>query len=110
MSGKPSLKGKRKKASGRKPRPRVRVQTSRYGRELIVDETFASFQRPGGEIATGSVWDAIAAPLLALSPARRNDGVGPCFAFPLLNESDLQKVLDGILFCSHMSRGYVYMS
>ena len=48
MSGKPSLKGKRKKGSGRKPRPRVRVQTSRYGRELIVDETFASFQRPGG--------------------------------------------------------------
>lgn len=71
MSGKQSLKGKHKKAPGRKPRPRVRVQTSRYGRELIVDETFASFQRSGGEIATGSVWDAIAAPLLALSPARR---------------------------------------
>ncbi len=71
MSGKQRAKDTRKKTSGAKFRPRVRVQTSRYGRELIVDETFASFQRPGGEIATGSVWDALAAPLLALAPARR---------------------------------------
>jgi len=51
-------------------RPRVRVQESRYGRELIVDETFASLYRPG-EAATGSVWDAIAAPLLLRAPAER---------------------------------------
>lgn len=59
---------KKNKAGGK--RARVRVQTSRFGRELIVDETFASLHRPG-EIATRSVWDAIAAPLLALPPARR---------------------------------------
>lgn len=40
------------------------------GRELIVDGTFASFYRPG-QAATGSVWDAIAAPLLMLPPRRR---------------------------------------
>jgi spermidine synthase len=48
---------------------RVRVQESRYGRELIVDETFASFYRPDSP-TTGSVWDAIAAPLLALPASR----------------------------------------
>lgn len=36
----------------------------------MVDETFASFYRPG-EIATQCVWDAIAAPLLWLEPKRR---------------------------------------
>ncbi len=41
----------------------MRVQESRYGRELIVDETFASLYRPG-DASTGSVWDAIGAPLL----------------------------------------------
>ncbi|MFP6640453.1 MAG: methyltransferase domain-containing protein [Myxococcota bacterium] len=46
------------------------MQTSRFGRELIVDETFASLHRPG-EIATLNVWDAIAAPLLALPESRR---------------------------------------
>jgi spermidine synthase len=45
------------------------VKRGRDGRELIVDGTFASFYRPGSAV-TGSVWDAIAAPLLAL-PARR---------------------------------------
>ncbi len=40
------------------------------GRELIVDGTFASFYRPGSPV-TGSVWDAISAPLLALPPRRR---------------------------------------
>lgn len=40
------------------------------GRELIVDGTFASFYQPGSPV-TGSVWDAIAAPLLALAPKRR---------------------------------------
>lgn len=56
--------------SKRPARARVRVQESRFGRELIVDETFASFYRPGA-VSTGSVWDAIAAPLLALPPQRR---------------------------------------
>ena len=51
-------------------KPRVRVQESRYGRELIVDETFASLYRPG-RAATGSVWDAIGAPLLMRAPAER---------------------------------------
>lgn len=51
-------------------RPRVFVRDSRHGRELVVDGTFASFYRPG-EVSTGSVWDAIAAPLLALPEARR---------------------------------------
>jgi spermidine synthase len=36
----------------------------------VVDETFASFYRPG-EIATHCVWDAIAAPILWLRPELR---------------------------------------
>lgn len=59
---------KRKKS--KRSRARVRVQESAHGRELIIDETFASLYRPGSA-ATGSVWDAIAAPLLALPPRRR---------------------------------------
>jgi spermidine synthase len=50
-------------------RKRVRVQGGPHGRELIVDETFASYYRPG-MTTTGSVWDAIAAPLLSLPPGR----------------------------------------
>jgi len=49
---------------------RVRVVEGRRGRELIVDGTFASFYRPGSPV-TGSVWDAIVAPLLALPRPRR---------------------------------------
>ncbi len=49
---------------------RVRVERGRGGRRLIVDETFASFYRPGSA-TTGSVWDAIAAPLLALPASAR---------------------------------------
>jgi spermidine synthase len=48
----------------------VRVQESRHGRELIVDETFASLYRPG-DASTGSVWDAIGAPLLLRPEGRR---------------------------------------
>ena len=48
---------------------RVHVKQVDAGRELIVDGTFASFYQPGSAV-TGSVWDAIVAPLLAL-PARR---------------------------------------
>ncbi|MEZ4334032.1 MAG: fused MFS/spermidine synthase [Myxococcota bacterium] len=48
----------------------MRVEDRAGARTLVVDETFASFYRPG-ELATRCVWDAIAAPLLALAPARR---------------------------------------
>jgi spermidine synthase len=54
----------------REERPRVRIDDSGGTRALVVDETFASFYRPG-EIATHCVWDAIAAPILWLSPKRR---------------------------------------
>ena len=51
--------------------PRIRVDEEGGGtRTLVVDETFASFYRPG-EIATHCVWDAIAAPILWLPPKRR---------------------------------------
>ena len=55
---------------GREERPRVRVDDDGETRTLVVDETFASFYRPG-EIATHCVWDAIAAPILWLPPKRR---------------------------------------
>jgi spermidine synthase len=41
-------------------------------RTLRIDGSFASLYRPGRE-TTGSVWDGIAAGLLALPPARRRD-------------------------------------
>lgn len=50
----------------------MHVVEGEAGRELIVDGTFASFYRPGSAV-TGSVWDAIAAPLLALPASRRRD-------------------------------------
>lgn len=53
----------------RTARPRVRVQAGPHGRELIVDETFASLLRDDGP-ATGCVWDAIAAPALLLQGRR----------------------------------------
>jgi spermidine synthase len=48
----------------------VRVDDDGETRSLIVDETFASFYRPG-TVATRCVWDAIAAPVLWLPPHRR---------------------------------------
>ena len=51
-------------------RGRVHVREGRHGRELRVDGTLASYYRPG-VASTGSVWDAIAAPILALEPGRR---------------------------------------
>jgi SAM-dependent methyltransferase len=52
-------------------RTRVRVERTAGGdRRLEIDGTFASFWRAGGA-ATGSVWDALAAPLLALPRERR---------------------------------------
>lgn len=49
---------------------RVGVERRRGGLALTVDGTFASFYRPGRS-ATGSVWDALVAPLAWLPPARR---------------------------------------
>ena len=49
---------------------RIEVRESRWGRELIIDGTLASFFQEG-RVDTGSVWDALAAPLLALPPERR---------------------------------------
>jgi spermidine synthase len=49
---------------------RVEVKMNRRGRTLRIDGTFASWYQPGRE-TTGSVWDALAAPLLLLPPARR---------------------------------------
>jgi len=54
--------------AGRKARVRV-VKRGRR-RELRVDGTFASSWRPG-EVTTGSVWDALALPILALPPTGR---------------------------------------
>ena len=48
----------------------MRIEDEGEGRSLVVDETFASFYRPG-EVVTRCVWDAIAAPLLWLPPSRR---------------------------------------
>ena len=46
------------------------MRVSPRGRELRIDGTFASWWRPGSA-ATGGVWDALAAPVLTLPPARR---------------------------------------
>jgi spermidine synthase len=53
-------------------RPRVEVRKSGDGLALKVEGTFASWYRPGS-VVTGSVWDAIAAPVLALPPGRRKE-------------------------------------
>ena len=51
-------------------RSRVRVVVQGTRRTLRIDGSFASTWQPGRE-TTGSVWDGIAAGLLALPPARR---------------------------------------
>ena len=48
----------------------MRVDDDGDTRSLVVDDTFASFYRPG-VVATHCVWDAIAAPILWLPPSRR---------------------------------------
>jgi spermidine synthase len=48
---------------------RVHVRAGRRGLELRVDGTLASYYEPG-QASTGSVWDAIAAPVLALRRGR----------------------------------------
>ncbi len=50
---------------------RVEVKRSGKGRALWIDGTFASWYEPGKAI-TGSVWDALAAPLLLLPKPRRD--------------------------------------
>lgn len=45
--------------------PRIQVKEDRRGRTLRIDGTFASFYAPG-RATTGSVWDALVAPLLWL--------------------------------------------
>lgn len=57
-------------ARKRPERPRVRIDDSGGARTLVIDETFASWYRPG-TVTTRCVWDAIAAPLLWLPPQRR---------------------------------------
>jgi spermidine synthase len=56
--------------SGRGARGRSEVVRRGGALELRVDGTFASLYRADTPL-TGSVWDALAAPLLALAPARR---------------------------------------
>ncbi len=51
-------------------KPRVVVKVGARGRSLRVDGSFASWYAPGRAV-TGSVWDALAAPLLLLPPRRR---------------------------------------
>jgi spermidine synthase len=53
-----------------KPRPRVRTRHTRHGIELRIDGTLASIFKPG-QASAGPVWDALAAPLVALPPHRR---------------------------------------
>lgn len=62
----------RRKRPARTRRPRVEVRKSGDGVALEVEGTFASWYRPGSSV-TGSVWDAIAAPLLALPAKRRKE-------------------------------------
>jgi precorrin-6B methylase 2 len=47
--------------------PHVHTRLTRQGLELRVDGTLASLLKPG-RVTSGPVWDAIAAPLLALPP------------------------------------------
>ena len=49
---------------------RIQIRESTQGRALVIDGTFASWWSRDGK-ATGSVWDALVAPLLALPAARR---------------------------------------
>jgi predicted membrane-bound spermidine synthase len=62
----------RSKRPVRERRPRVEVRKSGNGIALKVEGTFASWYQPGSAV-TGSVWDAIAAPLLALPETRRRE-------------------------------------
>jgi precorrin-6B methylase 2 len=58
------------RARGSTRSPRIEVRVSPRGRALRIDGTFASWWAPGSAV-TGGVWDALAAPVLMLPPARR---------------------------------------
>lgn len=62
----------RRRRPVRARRPRVEVRKSGEGIALNVEGTFASWYRPGSSV-TGSVWDAIGAPVLALPEKRRKE-------------------------------------
>jgi len=62
----------RRKRPVRARRPRVEVKKSGKGLALQVEGTFASWYQEGSSV-TGSVWDAIAAPVLALPVERRKE-------------------------------------
>ncbi len=49
---------------------KVEVRKLAGGRALRIDDTFASWYRPG-QVLTNSVWDALVAPIAWLSPSRR---------------------------------------
>jgi len=63
-------RGARGDVTARRRAEDVQVRESRQGRALRIDGTFASWYAPGSPL-TGSVWDALAAPLLLLPPPRR---------------------------------------
>ncbi len=56
--------------TARRVRPRIQVRDGPRGRTLRVDGTYASWYAPG-RATTGSVWDALVAPLLWLPKHRR---------------------------------------
>ncbi len=59
-----------KAKASRTPATRVAVKVGARGRQLSIDGTFASWYKPG-TTTTGSVWDALAAPILLLPPSHR---------------------------------------
>jgi len=61
-----AAKAKASRASAK----RVAVKVGARGRQLRIDGTFASLYRPGNT-TTGSVWDALAAPILLLPASHR---------------------------------------
>lgn len=56
--------------TARRRSDQIRVKRSRGGIALKINGTFASWYRPG-KVSTGSVWDALVAPLAWLPRARR---------------------------------------
>lgn len=58
------------KPPAKPPERRVTVKVGARGRQLRIDGTFASWYKPG-TTTTGSVWDALVAPILLLPPSHR---------------------------------------
>eukprot|EP00929_Paragymnodinium_shiwhaense_P023654 TRINITY_DN14766_c0_g1_i1.p1 TRINITY_DN14766_c0_g1~~TRINITY_DN14766_c0_g1_i1.p1 ORF type:complete len:300 (-),score=54.77 TRINITY_DN14766_c0_g1_i1:348-1247(-) len=84
---------------------RVFVQMGQNGKELIVDQTFASLYRPG-KVTTNCVWDALAAPILAMPPEQRQSsdlrililGLGGGSVARILRELAPQATIVGVEF------------